>query len=102
VDGTAGSTTSGLVQGDATVVSIEDVKAHLTQLGWDIPMDSFNQANHKALDVMGEVRAIATTTNNLDLELAIVRMEQGNTMTIDGATMIMEAREDYWQIVEGM
>ena len=83
-------------------MSIEEVKARLDQLGWDIPMDSFNQANHKTLDVTGEMRTIVATTNNVDLELTLVRMEQGNTITIDGALMIMEAREDYWRIVEQM
>lgn len=83
-------------------MSIEEVKARLDQLGWDVPMDSFNEANHKTLDVTGEMRTLVAGTNNLDLELALVRIEQGNTMTVDGALMIMEAREDYWRIVEGM
>lgn len=102
VDSTSSTTLSSLVQGEAAVVSIEEVKARLTQLGWDVPMDGFNDANHKTLDVTGEIRAIVATTNNLEFELTLVRMEQGNTMTVDGALMIMEAREEYWQIVEQM
>ena len=83
-------------------MSIEEVKARLDQLGWDIPMDAFNDANHKTLDVTGEMRGLVSGTNNDELKDALARIEQGNTMTIDGAVAIMEAREEFWRIAQGL
>lgn len=83
-------------------MSIEEVKARLDQLGWGIPMDAFNEANHKTLDVTAEMRVLIAGTDNEQIKSALSRIEQGNTMTIDGAMAIMEAREELWQIAQGL
>lgn len=80
--------------------SIEEVKARLIQLAQDVPIDLFNKANNDLMDITDEMKVLIAGTNNSELEQALGRLEQGNSLTVDGAVAIVEARDEVWRAAE--
>jgi hypothetical protein len=83
-------------------VSIEEVRARLIQLAQDVPVDVLNEANHRLIDVTGEMRQLTAGTANNELEQALGRLERTNSETIDMVEQMIEARDEIWRAAEAL
>lgn len=83
-------------------MSIEEVRARLIQLAQDVPVDVLNEANHRLIDVTGEMRQLTAGTANNELEQALGRLERTNSETIDMVEQMIEARDEIWRAAEAL
>lgn len=82
--------------------SIEEVKARLIQLAQDVPVDLFNEANHRMLDVTDGMRALVAGTTNDSLKETLERLEGTNSETIDAVGRMIEIRDEFWRVAESL